>query len=121
LDLKAILANREPQTRNNQSELRMVVLFLWVQGKFNRFLQLIETREKHGYGSYFEAALEMPIDRVLPLWEQYLKDVEAKKYELVLLPASTVTENEQLFRPLKIVHRLRTPAPISKTSGPKAP
>jgi hypothetical protein len=115
LDLKAILANREFQTRYNQSDLRMVVMFLWEQGKFNRFLRLIEAKQKHGYPSYFEAAMEMPIERVLPLWQQYLNDVEVHKRELLLLPASTVAANEQLFRPLKVVYKLRNPASASTT------
>jgi hypothetical protein len=121
LDLKAILANQEYQTRYNQSDLRMVVMFLWEQGKFNRFLRLIETREKRGYESYFEAAMEMPIARVLPLWQQYLKDAEARKRELVLLPASAVKATEQLFRPLKVVYGLRMPAPLNPPNDTPRP
>jgi hypothetical protein len=121
LDLEAILVNKEYRTRYNQSDLRMVVMFLWEQGKFHRLLQLIEAKEKHKYRSYFEAAMEMPIERVLPLWEQYLKDVEARKGELIVLPASTVAPSEQLFRQLKIVHGLRMPASVIKGRESKRP
>jgi len=76
----------------------MVSMFLWQQGKFQRFLQLIQKREKNGYGSYFEAALEMPVERVIPLWKSYLNDVAARRNAIMRLPPSTIVKDEPTFK-----------------------
>jgi len=98
LDLKSLLATRDPQGQFRESDLRMVSMFLWQQGKFQRFLQLIQKREKNGYGSYFEAALEMPVERVIPLWKSYLNDVAARRNAIMRLPPSTIVKDEPTFK-----------------------
>jgi len=110
LDLKAILANPQPQTRYNQSDLRMVSMFLWEQGRFKRFLRLIEQREKNGYLTYFEAAMEQPIERILPLWERYLADAAARAPELLRLPMSTILDDELSYRAFAQANGLKLPA-----------
>jgi hypothetical protein len=76
----------------------MVSMFLWRQGRFKRFLQLVAAREKNGYPTYFEAAMEMPIERILPLWQDYLNNVATKRIEIMLLPASTIFNSHAAFR-----------------------
>jgi hypothetical protein len=110
LDLKAILANPQRQTRYNQSDLRMVSMFLWEQGRFKRFLRLIEQREKNGYLTYFEAAMEQPIERIQPLWERYLADVAARAPELLRLPVSTILDDELSYRAFAQTNGLKLPA-----------
>jgi hypothetical protein len=99
----------------------MVVMFLWEQGKFQRFVKLIEAKEKHGYGSYFEAALEMPLDHALPLWQTYLNDVAAQRSKLLLLPPSEIYRDERLFRGFQLIHGWRLPAgaEVKTNSVPK--
>ncbi len=109
LDLKAMLSNTEYRTRFNQSDLRMVVMFLWEQGKFQQFIRLIEAKEKHGYASYFEAAMEMPLDRVLPLWRKYLDDVAEQRPRLMQLPASQIYSDKARFRSFRVIHGWRMP------------
>lgn len=116
LDLKAILANTEYRTPYNQSDLRMVSMFLWEQGKLKRFLQLIEKGEKNGYKSYFEAALEMPVERVLPLWQSYLRAVAADARQIMRLPPSTILDDERAFRTFKVLHELKV-APSTTTTN----
>jgi hypothetical protein len=110
LDLKAIISNSEFQTKYNQSDLRMVSMFLWEQGKFKSFIQLIERGERSGYKSYFEAAMEMPIERVVPLWRNYLKQVAEQGTEILRLPPSTVLLDEHAFRTFNDLHRLNVAA-----------
>jgi len=58
LDLRTLLATKQqPQGQFYESDLRMVSMFLWEQGKFQRFLQLIQQQKKDGYESYFERQL----------------------------------------------------------------
>jgi hypothetical protein len=97
LNLKDILATKNPQGQFHESDLRMVSLFLWKQGKFHRFLELIQSHNKRGYDSYFEAAFGLPIERIAPLWEIYLRQVAADQSEINRLPPSALLENEKAF------------------------
>lgn len=103
LDLKQIVSfaphsNAYSQVQYYESKQRMVSVFLWQQGRFKRFLQLIATREKNGYPTYFEAAMEMPIERILPLWQDYLNNAANKRSEIMLLPASSIFNSRAAFR-----------------------
>ena len=117
LDLKAILASTENKTQYNQSDLRMVSVFLWEQGRFKRFIQLIEKGEKNGYKSYFEAAMEMPVERVLPLWQSYLRAVAADARQIMRLPPSTILDDERAFRTFKVLHELKVPPSTTTTNA----
>jgi hypothetical protein len=95
LDLQGILATTRAGER--ESEQRLVSIFLWEQGKFKQFLDLVRKREKNGYDSYFEAAMEMPIARVIPLWQDYLARIVARRSEILRLPVSATLPNEEAF------------------------
>jgi hypothetical protein len=95
LDLQAILATTRAGER--ESEQRLVSIFLWEQGKFKQFLDLVRKREKNGYDSYLEAAMEMPIARVIPLWQDYLARIVARRSEILRLPVSATLPNEEAF------------------------
>jgi hypothetical protein len=98
LDLKQLLATKNSQGQFNESDLRMLSMFLWEQGKFQRFLHLIQQREKNGYDSYFEAALEMPIEQIVPLWKGYLNKTAARRNAIIHLPPSAILNGEQTFK-----------------------
>ena len=94
----------------------MVSMFLWEQGKFKRFIQLIERAEKNGYKSYFEAAMEMPVERVLPLWRNYLREVAHHEMQIMLLPPSTILNDERAFRTFNGLHGLKV-APLTTSTN----
>jgi hypothetical protein len=111
LDLNQIVsyqpsASPYTQLQFAESKQRMVSVFLWQQGRFKRFLQLIAARKKDGYPTYFEAAMELPIERVLPLWKDYLKDVSAKADKVMRLPGSTVFTNQAEFKSFALTRDL---------------
>src|SRR6185437_3706991 len=88
LDLKQVIA--EPKdvaassaVERTESSWRMVSVFLWKQGRFNRFLNLIAKHDKAGYPTYFEAAMEMPLEKILPLWQDYLADAAKHHAEIL--------------------------------------
>jgi hypothetical protein len=104
LDLREIISGRE----QNESKLRMAVLFLWEQGTFKRLLRLIKASDKRGYPSYFEAAMEMPLDKIIPLWRNYLSDVVRQRSKILALPSSAVFENEIDFLNFARLHGVST-------------
>ncbi len=69
-------------------------IFLWQQGKFRRVLQLIAKRDRAGYRSYFEAAMEKPLKDIVPLWQAYLKATYAQRIDLLQIPGSEIFEDE---------------------------
>jgi hypothetical protein len=93
--LPVILATTRAEER--ESEQRLVSIFLWEQGKFKPFLDLVKSREKNGYDSYFEAAMGMPIGRVIPLWQDYLARIAARRAEILRLPLSAALPDEAAF------------------------
>jgi hypothetical protein len=108
LDLPGILATTRAEEW--ESEQRLVSIFLWEQGKFKQFLDFVKRREKNGYDSYFEAAMEMPIGRVSPLWQDYLTRIVARRAEILRLPLSAALPDEVAF------HRFAASYGISVTS-----
>jgi hypothetical protein len=103
LDLREILSDPESSTHfsaveRNESNLRMASMFLWEQGRFKRFLKLIATHDKAGYSSYFEAAMQMPLEQTLPLWQNYLKEVAGQRTKILSLPPSTICDDEPTFQ-----------------------
>jgi hypothetical protein len=73
LDLKQVIAATEHTGASSSVERtefswRMVSVFLWQQGRLEGFLILIAEHDKAGYPTYFEAAPEMPIEKLVLLW-----------------------------------------------------
>jgi hypothetical protein len=103
LDLKKVIADPErnlplSQLSRQESNWRVAAMFLWEQGRFKRFLKLIAAHDQAGYPTYFEAALEMPIEKILPLWQDYLNDVAARRTKIMRLPVSQIFEDEAAFQ-----------------------
>jgi hypothetical protein len=103
LNLREIISDPEPSTKfssveRSESNLRMASVFLWKQGRFKRFLNLIATHDKAGFPSYFEAAMEMPVEETLPLWQAYLDEVAAQRAKVLSLPVSTICNDEATFQ-----------------------
>jgi hypothetical protein len=103
LEVKKFTTHLDPATQFNyvekeESTWRMGVVFLWEQGRFRRFLKLIAEHDLAGYPTYFEAAMEMPVEKILPLWQSYLNDVAARRSRVLLLPRSQVFANEAAFQ-----------------------
>lgn len=113
LDLRAIISERNSSgyfrsVDPSESQRRMVSIFLWKQGRFRRFLRLIAARDKRGYGSYFEAAMETPLERVIPLWQDYLQEVAQRRTEILSLPLSTVLDSQAAFESFAKLHGIST-------------
>jgi hypothetical protein len=103
IDVKGFTANLDPKTQFNyvekeESTWRIGAVFLWQQGRFKRFLKLIADHNMAGYSSYFEAAMEMPVAKIVPLWQSYLNDVESRRTKIMLLPGSRIFNAEPAFQ-----------------------
>jgi hypothetical protein len=103
LDVSKFVSHLDPATQFNyvekeESTWRMGAVFLWEQGRFSRFLKLIGAHDLAGYSSYFEAAMEMPVEQIRPLWQSYLNSVSARRTKVLLLPRSQILANEAAFQ-----------------------
>lgn len=106
LDLGQILAYKDTQGRFRESEQRMVSMFMWKHGKFKKMLQQIQTGVPiEGYQTWFEAAMEMKLQELEPLWRAYLKEVAAA-HHLFALPPSTILADEPSYRLFAARHNL---------------
>jgi hypothetical protein len=107
LDLAALVGTRDSQGKFRESDVRMLSMFLWKQGRFHRLLELIQKNDRGGYPSYFEAAMELPMDNIRPLWQAYLNEVHSHHRENLRLPISTVLADEDNYRRFKMLHDLK--------------
>jgi hypothetical protein len=103
LDLKRIVSENGI-TEPSESKLRMAAMFLWEQGRLRRFLRLVATNNRLGYPTYFEAAMGMPMGKIMPIWQSYLESIERNRAEILSLPLSTVFSNEAEFHDFVKMH-----------------
>ena len=106
LDLKSIVWTTQTPGEYRESDRRLASVFLWEQGKFRRFLELVQKGEKDGYGSCFEAAMGMPLDRIVPLWQDYLSRVAARRDEILRLPPSEILPDKHAYQQFADRHRI---------------
>jgi hypothetical protein len=92
----------------------MVSVFLWQQGRFKRFLDLIAAQDKAGYPTYLEAAMEMPIENILPLWQDYLNDAAAHRMKNLQLPVSSIFEDGMTFTNFMNANGISLEQPIKR-------
>jgi hypothetical protein len=117
LDLKSILSTTETPGKYKESDRRLISIFLWEQGKFKQFLQLLQKQEKDGYDSYFEAAMGMPINRIVPLWQEYLNRIADQRSEIIRLPPSTVLPDESAFLNFVKLNKIFIYSTVNKTDA----
>lgn len=52
--------------------------------------------------------MELPLEKIIPLWQNYLLDVDRRRAAILSLPLSTVFENEEEFRTFAKLHGIST-------------
>jgi len=119
LDLKEVIADPKETgassaVERSESSWRMVSVFLWQQGRLKRFLNLIAARDKAGYPTYFEAAMEMPAKKILPLWQNYLNDAAAHRAKILLLPASKIFDDQAGFESFVKANHISVEQPMRR-------
>jgi hypothetical protein len=82
---------------SDQSEQRLVSVFLYQRGKWKSFLDLIRRGDKKRYGTYVEAAFDKTLHELEREWQTYVEQVHAKREQIYRLPASTYFESKQRF------------------------
>lgn len=78
----------------NQSEKRLLAMFLHQHGKLRAYLDLVQAGTKKDYRTYVEAVFDKPMHQIDPLWEAYLKEVANDKKKNIQVPASSVFNSE---------------------------
>ena len=87
LDLESIVkSNKDYGT----SEKRMVSVFLYKHGKLHDYIRLVQANKKNGYDTFIEAAFKKRMNRLVPFWKEYLKEVESQRTKILQIPASDI-------------------------------
>ena len=79
------------------SESSLVCIFIYKQGKWKHFLELVQKNDKNGYPSFLEAALEMPLGEAEPRWREFLNGLESRKQNLSRLPPTKIFPTEEEY------------------------
>ena len=98
LDLKAILQRKaNDYGASGNSDLRMVSVFLWRNGKFHRYLESLRRSDKGNHDTYLEVAFGRPLKEIEPMWRRYRRDAKANRAEIYRIPASTVFKDKAAY------------------------
>jgi len=92
------------QRSRDQSELRLVSVFLYQRNRLRSFLDLIRSRDKNGYATHLEAAFGRRLSDLEPEWQKYLASVYARRQQIYNLPLSSYCESKQEF--LQFEHQI---------------
>ncbi len=93
INLRFTLAQRQMRYHNAQSEVRMLVIFLWEQGRFHEFLRRVRADERGGFDTHFEAALGRDLDAVESDWRRWLQRVHERRTMLSRQPPARIIVN----------------------------
>jgi hypothetical protein len=52
--------------------------------------------------------MEMPLEKIIPLWQSYLQEVAQRRTEVLSLPLSTVFESKAAFETFMKLHGIST-------------
>jgi hypothetical protein len=90
LDLEQVAAKERATSQLDLAADRLLAVFLWQQGRLERFLRLVAAGDRAGFGTYLEAALEGHLAEIVPMWRAYLEDIAANRAAAMRVPPSTV-------------------------------
>jgi len=82
---------------HDQSEQRLVSIFLYRRGKWKTFLDLIDGGDKRGYATYVEAAFGLHLNELEHDWRTYVQHAYARRNQIYQLPASRLFSSKQEF------------------------
>ncbi len=95
INLRFTLQQRQMRYHNAQSEVRMLVIYLWQRGRFREFLQLVGADRRNGFDSHFEAALQSHLETIEADWRRWLQAVHDARDTLAQgAPAMIIVEEE---------------------------
>lgn len=80
-----------------QSKQRMLIMFIWKEGKFPAFVEALRTRERKMYRTYLEAVFGEPLDRLQPRFRAFQESVLANWNVAMLTPLSQVYSDKAAF------------------------
>jgi hypothetical protein len=86
LDLREIIAN--PDYADGQSHFALAGMFLWQHRKLKTLVERLHDGDLRGQDNALAAAFERPMSEIIPLWQDYLKSVDAAWYGIERTPLS---------------------------------
>lgn len=71
-----VVRNSKHANDSQENKQRQVALFLCKMDKLKTYLSLVESGDKKGYPTYFEAALEESLEKLAPKFTAYMQEIE---------------------------------------------
>lgn len=76
VDLIDVVKNSKHANDSQENRQRQVALFLCKADKLKTYLGLVESGDKKGYPTFFEAAMEESLDKLAPKFTAYMQEIE---------------------------------------------
>jgi hypothetical protein len=81
---------------SDESAQRLVSVFLYQNGCFRKYINLVRAGKKGGFGTYLEAAFGMKMSAIEPLWATYIDGI-VSNITLLRLPGSKCFDDKSAF------------------------
>lgn len=91
-----VVRNSKHANDSQENKQRQVALFLCKMDKLKTYLSLVESGDKKGYPTYFEAALEESLEKLAPKFTAYMQEIE-KSGIAHKLPETEIFESKAEF------------------------
>lgn len=104
--MSVIRAEHGERYSSYQTKTRSLIMFIHHEGKIDRFFELLRTRNRMGFQTYFEAAIGESYQDFKPRWQAYLVDVMQSFGSFRRMPGSQIYPDQQTYSTnLPFLHR----------------
>ncbi len=98
INLSEIINEREAEHRNaNKHKQQIVIMFIYQNGVFPRYLSLLTSNSKGDYKTFIEAAFEKEMPELKIIWKKYLANIERNKQQILETPPSQMFNSKKEF------------------------
>lgn len=105
IDLARVVRYEMVNGAGNQSQHRLVAMFLHRHGKLRRYFELARRGYRDGYCTLFETAFGKKIEDIEPLWKEYLQSVAKRKPVVIETPNSEFFSRRSDYEAFLAKHR----------------
>jgi len=88
LNLAQMVSDPAAGKNYNTSQKREIGLFLFKHGQLRRYIELVQAKNKNGYDTYFEAALQRRLSDLGADWFNFLKTEQGQANTIEEIPSS---------------------------------
>ena len=85
------------RNKKGTSSKRLLTVFMYKNDKLNTFIELIAANDKKKYNTFVEAAFDLQLNELQPIWQAYLDDIDQNKNRYLSTPNSRIFSTKEEY------------------------